>query len=43
MQEIDKEIIHLESFIPKLLSCFNQLANSVIFPAEICVFVLQER
>ena len=42
MQEIKKEIMHQECFIPTLSSCFNRLANSVIFPAEFCVFVLQE-
>ena len=42
MQEIEKEISHQECFIPTLLSCFNRLANSVIFSAEFGVFVLQE-
>ena len=46
MQEIEKEInMHQECFIPTLSSCFDRLANSVIFSAEFCVFVLhvQER
>ena len=39
MQEIEKKIMHQECFIMTLLSCFDQLANSVIFEAEFCVFV----
>ena len=39
MQEIEKEIMHQECFIPTLSSCFNQLANSEIFAAEFCVLV----
>ena len=42
MQDIEKEIMHQECFIPTLSSCFDRLANSVIFVAEFCVFVLQE-
>ena len=46
VQEIEKEIMHQECFIPTLSSCFNRLANSVIFAAEFYVFVflkIQER
>ena len=43
MQEIEKEIMHQECFILTLSSSFDQLANSVIFAAEFCVFVSQER
>ena len=39
MQEIEKEIMHQECFIPTLSLCFNQLANSEIFAAEFCVLV----
>ena len=39
MQEIEKEIMHQECFIPTLSLCFNQLAKSVIFAAKFCVFV----
>ena len=39
MQEIEKEIMHQECFIRTLSSCFDRLANSVIFEAEFCVFV----
>ena len=42
MQEIVKEIMHQECFIPTLSSCFDRLANSVIFPAVFCVFVLRK-
>ena len=42
MQEIMKETtcMHQECFTAMLSSCFSRLANSVIFPAEFCVFVL---
>ena len=45
MQEIEREIEcnDQEWLILTLLSCFDRLANSVIFPAEFSVFVLQER
>ena len=44
MQEIEKEIMHQECFIPTLSSCFDRLANSEIFADEFCVFVfIQER
>ena len=43
MQDVEKEIMHKECFIPTLSLCFDRLANSVIFLAEFCVFVLQER
>ena len=36
-QEIEKEIMHQECFILTLSSCFDRLANSVIFAAEFCV------
>ena len=39
VQEIEKEIMHQECFISTLSSCFDLLANSVIFEAEFCVFV----
>ena len=39
MQEIEKKIKHQECLIPTLSLCFDQLANSVIFEAEFCVFV----
>ena len=39
MQEIKKEIMHQECLIPTLSSCFDRLANSVIFAAKFCVFV----
>ena len=41
MQEIEKEIIHQEYFISTLSSCFDRLANSVIFAAEFCGFVFK--
>ena len=41
MQEVEKEIMHQECFILTLSSCLDQLANSVIFPAEFCVFVFK--
>ena len=31
LQEIEKEIMHQEYFIPTLSLCFDQLANTVIF------------
>ena len=31
LQEIEKEIMHQEYFIPTLSSCFDRLANTVIF------------
>ena len=30
MQEIEKEIMHQECFIPTLLPCFDRLANTEI-------------
>ena len=42
MQEIERETMHQECFILTLLSCFDRLANSVIFPAEFCVFVFNK-
>ena len=41
MQEINKETMHQECFIPTLSSCFDRLANSVIFPAEFYVIVFK--
>ena len=41
MQEIEKETMHQECFILTLASCFDRLANSVIFAAEFYVFVFK--
>ena len=39
MQEIEKEIMHQECFIPTLSSCFDRLE----FQPEFCVFVFNTR
>ena len=43
MQEIEKETMQQECFIRTLSSCFDRLANSVIFPAEFASLSLNTR